>query len=105
MIPGSSIHGMSILEAALRGGAVVLLLLRVAVLLKTARSSRVSRYSALLLVSIAAYVVESAPGFDALDLRLRVPIHVAASTTPAIFWMAMGTLFADDFRPRWYHAL
>jgi AraC-like DNA-binding protein len=105
MIPDSPIHGMSILEAALRGGAVVVLLLRVAVLLSSARSSRVSRYSALLLASIAAYVVESAPGFDALDLRVRVPIHVVSSTTPAMFWMTMGTLFADDFRPRWYHAL
>jgi AraC-like DNA-binding protein len=105
MISSSPIDGMSILEAALRGGAVVLLLLRVAVLLRSARSSRVSRYSALLLASIAAYVVESAPGFDALDLRVRLPIHVVSSTTPAMFWMAMGTLFADDFRPRWYHAL
>jgi hypothetical protein len=80
---------MSILEAALRGGAVMLLLLRVAVLLKSARSSRVSRYSALLLACIAAYVVESAPSFDALDLRVRVPIHVVTSTTPAMFWMTM----------------
>ena len=83
----------------------MLLLLRVAVLLKSARSSRVSRYSALLLACIAAYVVESAPSFDALDLRVRVPIHVVTSTTPAMFWMTMGTLFVDDFRPRWYHAL
>jgi AraC-like DNA-binding protein len=105
MIPSSAIDGMSILEAALRGGAVVLLLLRVAVLLRSARSSRVSRYSALLLASIAAYVVDSAPGFDALDLRVRVPIHAVASATSAIFWMTMGTLFVDDFRPRWYHAL
>jgi AraC-like DNA-binding protein len=79
--------------------------LRVAVLLKSARSSRVSRYSALLLACIAAYVVESAPSFDALDLRVRVPIHVVTSTTPAMFWMTMGTLFVDDFRLRWYHAL
>jgi AraC-like DNA-binding protein len=105
MIPGSPTDGMSILEAALRGGAVILLLMRVAVLLGSARSSRVSRYSALLLASIAAYVVESAPGFDALDLRVRVPIHVVTSATPAVFWIAMATLFVDDFRPRWYHAL
>lgn len=105
MTPGSPTDGMTILEAALRGGAVMVLLLRVAVLLKSARSSRISRYSALLVVSIAAYVVESAPSFAAMDLRLRVPIHVATSTTAATFWMAMGTLFVDDFRPRWYHAL
>jgi AraC-like DNA-binding protein len=105
MIASSPIDGMSTLEAALRGGAVVLLLLRVAVLLRSARGSRVSRYSALLLASIAAYVVESAPGFAALDLRVRVPIHVVSSATPAVFWVTMGTMFVDDLRPRWYHAL
>jgi AraC-like DNA-binding protein len=96
---------MSTLEAALRGGAVVVLLLRVAVLTGNARSSQVSRYSALLLASIAAYIVDSAPGFGALDLRLRAPIHFMSLGTPAAFWIAMGAIFVDEFRLRWYHAL
>jgi AraC-like DNA-binding protein len=96
---------MSTLEAALRGGAVVVLLLRAAVLTGSVRSSQVSRYSALLFTSIAAYVIESAPGFGALDLRLRVPIHFMSSGTPAAFWIAMGAIFVDEFRLRWYHAL
>lgn len=96
---------MSTLEAALRGGAVVILLLRVAVLARDARSNPVSRYSALLLASIAAYIVDSSPGFGALDLRLRVPIHVIAAGTTAAFWIAMGTIFDDEFSLRWYHAL
>ncbi len=96
---------MSTLEAALRGGAVVVLLLRVAVLTGNARSSQVSRYSALLLTSIAAYIVDSAPGFGALDLRLRAPVHFMSSATPAAFWIAMGAIFVDEFRLRWYHVL
>jgi AraC-like DNA-binding protein len=96
---------MSTLEAALRGGAVVVLLLRVAVLAGSARSSQVSRTSALLLTSIAAYIVDSAPGFDALDPRLRIPIHFLSLGTPAAFWIAMGAIFVDGFRLRWYHAL
>jgi AraC-like DNA-binding protein len=96
---------MSTLEAALRGGAVVVLLLRVAVLTGSARSSQVSRYSALLLASIAAYIVDSAPGFDALDWRLRAPLHFMSLGTPAAFWVAMGAIFVDGFRLRWYHAL
>jgi AraC-like DNA-binding protein len=96
---------MSTLEAALRGGAVVVLLLRVAVLAGNARSSQVSRYSALLLTSIAAYIVDSAPGFGALDWRWRAPVHFLSSGTPAAFWIAMGAIFVDDFRLRWYHAL
>ncbi len=47
----------------------------------------------------------SAPGFGALDLRWRLPVHVVSSGTPAAFWIAMGAFFVDEFRPRWYHAL
>jgi AraC-like DNA-binding protein len=100
-----TITGMSTLEAALRGGAVVVLLLRVAVLARNARDSRVNGYSALMLTGIAAYVVESAPGFGALDLRWRFPIHIASISTPAAFWMTTGAVFDDAFRARWYHAL
>jgi AraC-like DNA-binding protein len=96
---------MSTLEAALRGGAVFVLLLFVALLARNARRSRVSRYSALLLAGVAAYVVESAPGFGALDLRWRAPIHVLSTCTPAVFWITVAALFDDEFRARWYHAL
>ena len=96
---------MSTLEAALRGGAVVILLLRVVVLARDARRDRASRYSALLAASIAAYIVESASGFGALDPLLRIPVHIVSAGTPAAFWIAMGAIFLDEFRPRWYHAL
>ncbi|WP_407160543.1 helix-turn-helix domain-containing protein [Bradyrhizobium sp. STM 3557] len=82
-----------------------MLLLRVVVLTRSARSDQVSRYSALLLLGIAAYVVESAPGFGTLALGWRLPIHVVDCGTLAIFWIAMGAIFVDDFRLRWYHAL
>jgi AraC-like DNA-binding protein len=95
---------MSTLEAALRGGAVVVLLLRVAVLVRNARNSRVNRYSAAMLTGIAAYVVASAPGFGALDPRWRLPIHILSASTPAAFWVTMGAVFDDAFRARWYHA-
>src|SRR5690348_14857523 len=96
---------MSTLEAALRGGAVMVLLLRIVVLARNARSNQASRYSALLLLGIAAYVVESAPGFRALAPALRLPIQVVSGATPAAFWIATGGIFIDEFRARWYHAL
>jgi AraC-like DNA-binding protein len=96
---------MSSLEAALRGGAVVILLFRAAVAARDARHDPVSRYTALLAVSIAAYIVESASGFGALDPRLRLPIQIVSAGVPAAFWIAMGVIFTDEFRPRWYHAL
>jgi AraC-like DNA-binding protein len=96
---------MSTLEAALRGGAVVILLLRVVVLARSARRDPVSRYAALLSASIAAYIVESASGFRALDLPLRIPVQIVSAGTPAAFWIAMAAIFVDEFRARWYHAL
>jgi AraC-like DNA-binding protein len=96
---------MSTLEAALRGGAVVILLFRVAVAARDARRDPVSRYLALLAASIAAYIVESAPGFGTQDLLLRIPVHVIGAGMPAAFWIAMSAIFVDEFRPRWYHAL
>ena len=82
-----------------------MLLLRAVALAQNARSDQVSRYSALFLLGIAAYVVESAPGFGALDLGWRLPIHVVSSGTPAAFWITTGAFFVDEFRARWYHAL
>jgi AraC-like DNA-binding protein len=96
---------MSTLEAALRGGAVIVLLLRVVAHLQNARSDQVSRWSVLFLLGVAAYVVESAPGFDALARGWRLPIHVVSCGTPAAFWITMGAFFVDEFRPRWYHTL
>jgi AraC-like DNA-binding protein len=96
---------MSTLEAALRGGAVIVLLLRVVAHLQSARSDQVSRWSVLFLLGVAAYVVESAPGFATLARGWRMPIHVVNCGTPAAFWITMGAFFVDEFRPRWYHAL
>jgi AraC-like DNA-binding protein len=96
---------MTTLEAALRGGAVVILLFRVAVAARDARRNPVSRYSALLNLSIAAYVFESASGFGALALPLRIPVHLVSGAMPAAFWIAMSAIFLDEFRLRWYHLL
>lgn len=96
---------MSSLEAALRGGAIVLLLLRIVMLAQNARGNQVSRYTALLLIGVAAYVVDSAPGFGRLALGWRLPIHAVTCGTPAAFWIMMGAAFTDEFRARWYHAV
>ena len=96
---------MSILEAALRGGAVAVLLLIVFLLARDLRTSRLSRYSALLFLGAAAFAIDSAPGFWTLDLRLKLPIHILCNTTPAVFWIMAAALFDDEFRARWFHVL
>lgn len=96
---------MSTLEAALRGGTVAILLLIVFLVARDLRASRLSRYSTLLFLGTAAFVIDSAPGFWTLDMRLKIPIHILCVTTPAVFWVMSAALFDDDFRARWYHAL
>ena len=96
---------MSTLEAALRGGAVAILLLSVVLRARYWRASPAIGYSALLLIGVAAFVVDSAPGFYALDPRIKLPIHIVSSGTPAVFWIMAAALFDDEFRARWYHGL
>jgi AraC-like DNA-binding protein len=100
-----AINPMSTLEAALRGAAVAILLLTVGLHARDLLTFRLSRYSALLQLCATAFIVESAPDFDALDLRWRMPIHIVSSSAPAMFWIVTAALFNDEFRIRWYHAL
>ena len=99
---------MTTLEAALRGGTVAVLLLLLLLMLLVARdlrTSRLSRYSALLFLGAAAFAIDSAPGFWTLDVSLKLSIHILSTTTPAVFWVMSAALFDDDFKARWYHAL
>jgi AraC-like DNA-binding protein len=96
---------MSTLEAALRGGAVAILLLSVVLRVRYWRVSPAIGYSTLMLLGIAAFVVDSAPGFYSLDPRIRVPIHIVSSCTPVFFWITSAALFDDEFKARWYHGL
>jgi len=102
-----AIISMSILEAALRGGAVAVLLLFVLLFVRDRdpRTSRLSRYTAFLFLGIAAFAVDSAPGFWTFDMRLKIPLHILSTATPAVFWIMAAALFDDEFKARWYHAL
>src|SRR5260370_8271650 len=95
---------MSVLDATIRGGAVTVLLLAATLLLRD-RLVPTRLYSALFALSVAAYVIASAPGFHGLDLRWRIPIGLASSGTPAVFWLAAAAYFDDDFKPSSYRVL
>jgi AraC-like DNA-binding protein len=96
---------MSVLEAAIRGGTVTVLLLAATLLLRDRRQVPTRLYSALFALSVAAYVIASSPGFHGLDLRWRIPIGLASSGTPAVFWLAAAAYFDDDFKPSLYRVL
>jgi hypothetical protein len=89
----------------LRGGAIAILLFTVGLHAHDLLTIRLSRYSALLRLCAAAFVVESAPGFEALEPHWRILIHVVSCSAPLAFWIMAAALFNDDFRVRWYHAL
>ena len=90
---------MSLVEAAMRGDTVTVLLLVATLLLRKRRQIPTRRYPALFALSVTAYVIASAPGFSALDARWRVPIALASMGTPAVFWLAALAYFDDDFKP------
>ena len=92
---------MSVIEAAIRGGAVTILAL-VATLLLRDRRVPTGLYSALFALSVAAYVIAAAPGFFALDPGWRILIVLASMGTPAAFWLAAAAYFDDDFKPSLY---
>ena len=96
---------MSVVEAAIRGGAVTVLLLVATLLLRDRRRTPTGLYSALFALSVAAYVIASAPGFSVLDARWRIPIGLASMGVPAIFWIAAAAYFDDDFKPSLYRPL
>src|SRR5712671_2773336 len=96
---------MSVIEAAIRGGAVTVLLLVATLVLRDRRQVPTRRYSALFALSVAAYVIASSPGFYGLDLRWRIPIGLASFGTPAVFWLSAAAYFDDDFKPSLYRHL
>ena len=70
---------MSILEAALRGGAVTVLLLLAALLLRDSGRTQATRNCVPFLLSAAVYAVCSAPGFNGLDLPFGFPFSQIVS--------------------------
>jgi AraC-like DNA-binding protein len=96
---------MSIFEAGLRGGAVTILLLIAALLLRDARRAPAGRNCALLLLSAAGYVVYSAPGFGGGDVPFGLLLLAVSLGVPALFWIAAAAVFDDAFKPSWLRAL
>ena len=94
---------MSILEAALRGSAVALLLLSATLLFRDTGRGLAGRISALFSLSAAAYVVSSAPGFTELDVPFRFSILMVSRGAPALFWMWAAAVFNDEFKLSWQH--
>lgn len=92
---------MDHVELALRAmAAMQLICLALVVLLRSARE-RTRRAAALLPLGLAAYVVTSATGADALPGWLILPLTLMCVANPVWFWLLGEALFADDLRIDW----
>lgn len=95
---------MLILETALRGGTIVLLLFLALLLLRDARQTLAGRFGALFAAGGAAYAVCSSSIVLADPPGWLLPLHVLAIGNSVVFWLLSASLFDDDFAPSWWHA-
>jgi AraC-like DNA-binding protein len=96
---------VSLIEAAVRGGAFFLLILIAALLLRDARRVPAGLFGALFAFGVACYAVVSAPAFaTGLSVSLLLPRFISMGN-PVVFCLFAAALFDDDFKPSWWHVL
>lgn len=96
---------MVVFEAALRGGAVSLLILLTALLVRDARHIPAARFAALFALGVACYAVVSASVFASAPPSWLLPLRFVAMGNPLVFCLFAAALFDDDFKPSWWLAL
>src|SRR4051812_24402236 len=96
---------MPMLEAALRGGAVMLFLLLALLLLRDAWRSPARRYGGLFTLGVAAYSAISAPALAALPSPWLVPLRLVSLGNPAVLWLFAAACFDDAFEESWLRGL
>ena len=96
---------MSVVEAAMRGGAVFLLLLLAVLLLRDARRIPAGLFGALFALGVACYAVVSASAFASAPSPWLLPPRFVAMGNPVVFCLFAAALFDDDFKPSWWLAL
>jgi AraC-like DNA-binding protein len=95
---------IAVIEMALRGGAVVLLLLIAAILLRDAHRATAGVFGPLLALGSVAYAISSASIFAGQAPGWVIPLRIIAIGNPVVFWLLSASLFDDDFKPKWWHA-
>jgi AraC-like DNA-binding protein len=87
--------------AALRGGAIALLLLYAAMMWRDRRHVAAGRYAVLLAMCGVAYLIEQAPEFAHECPRWIIPIRLFSIGGPGLFFLWAAAQFDDDFVPNW----
>ncbi|MDP1749164.1 MAG: AraC family transcriptional regulator [Reyranella sp.] len=94
-----------LLDAALRGAAIALLLIVAIATLRRGRGRPAAWLGALLAVGAAAYAVCSSPGPHGDPPLWFAPVLVLCTGNAAVFWLFARALFDDSFRLKPWHTL
>jgi AraC-like DNA-binding protein len=96
---------VSLIEAALRGGAFFLLVLGSTLLLRDARRVPGGLFAALFALGVASYTIVSASFFAGQPQIYLLPFLIVAIGNPVVFCLFAAAVFDDEFEPSRLHAL
>jgi AraC-like DNA-binding protein len=94
---------MPIVDVALRGGAVALLLFLAVLLLRDGYRVRVGWYAGLFVLNSVGFAVASAPEFSRATALWLVPFQIGMAGSPALLWPLAASIFDDEFEHSWRH--
>ena len=95
---------LTLLDAALRGTLLALLLLLAGVLARDRPRLAAARVGVALMLGLCVQVVSSTPLFEALVPRVwQAPLVAVAVANAVLFWVFVQALFDDGFRLRPWH--
>jgi AraC-like DNA-binding protein len=91
-------------DEAFRGGAMALLLLMAALLLRDHGRALAARLGAAFALGVASYTICSSPDFAFHATLWHLPIFVLCLGNSVVFWLFARALFDDAFELRTWHA-
>ncbi|MBI3199423.1 MAG: AraC family transcriptional regulator [Rhodospirillales bacterium] len=94
-----------ILDTALRGAAIALLLLVAVATLRRGRGRPAAWLGAVLAIGAASYVICSSPGPHGPPPLWIAPVLMLCTGNAVVFWLFARALFDDGFKPKPWHAL
>src|SRR3954447_16443360 len=96
---------LAVLDPALRGATVALLLVLGVVLLRDFRGVLAGRLAAAFAFGSAAHALTSGIGTSAPVSVWHAPVIALSTGNIVVFWLFTRALFDDAFKMRWWHGL
>ena len=96
---------LAVLDPALRGATVALLLVLGVVLLRDFRGVLAGRLAAAFAFGSATHALTSGIGVTVPFSIWHAPLIALSTGNVVVFWLFTRALFDDAFRMRWWHGL